>query len=158
MSIDEVFPGELAQAVNMSEDYQKLRKQLKKQAAENMVDAGLSLPDAQTRIFKRDGLELEVSGVRAVRQMNMVAEGVALHEYAVFVCDPNATITVRNADMSDPAYSEDGLSHPNWGLLYEDDTRVRITEEMGTVPVTSDLQCVYHLEASLSVLDFEIVE
>lgn len=158
MSIDEVFPGELAQAVNMSEDYQKLHKQLKKQAAENMVDAGLSLPDAQTRIFKRDGLELEISGVRAVRQMNMVAEGVALHEYAVFVCDPNATITVRNADMSDPAYSEDGLPHPNWGLLYEDDTRVRITEETGTVPITPDLRCVYHLEASLSVLDFEIVE
>ena len=158
MSIDEVFPGELAQAVNMSEDYQKLRKQLKKQAAENMVDAGLSLPDAQTRIFKRDGLELEISGVRAVRQMNMVAEGVALHQYAVFVCDPNATITVRNADMSAPAYSEDGLPHPNWGLLYEDDTRVRITEETGTVPITPDLQCVYHLEASLSVLDFEIVE
>ncbi len=158
MSIDEVFPGELAQAVNMSEDYQKLRKQLKKQAAENMVDAGLSLPDAQTRIFKRDGLELEVSGVRAVRQMNMVAEGVALHEYAVFICDPNATITVRNADMSDPAYSEDGLPHPNWGLLYEDDTRVRITEETGTVPITPNLQCVYHLEAGLSVLDFEIVE
>ncbi|MBQ2782578.1 MAG: hypothetical protein IJE94_05270 [Oscillospiraceae bacterium] len=158
MSIDEVFPGELAQAVNMSEDYQKLRKQLKKQAAENMVDAGLSLPDAQTRIFKRDGLELEVSGVRAVRQMNMVAEGVALHEYAVFVCDPNATITVLNADMSDPAYSEDGLPHPNWGLLYEDDTRVRITEETGTVPITPDLQCVYHLEAGLNVLDFEIVE
>ena len=158
MSIDEVFPGELAQAVNMSEDYQKLHKQLKKQAAENMVDAGLSLPDAQTRIFKRDGLELEISGVRAVRQMNMVAEGVALHEYAVFVCDPNATITVRNADMSDPAYSEDGLPHPNWGLLYEDNTRVRITEETGTVPITPDLQCVYHLEASLSVLDFEIVE
>lgn len=158
MSIDEVFPGELAQAVNMSEDYQKLRKQLKKQAAENMVDAGLSLPDAQTRIFKRDGLELEVSGVRAVRQMNMVAEGIALHEYAVFVCDPNATITVLNADMSDPTYSEDGLPHPNWGLLYEDDTRVRITEETGTVLITSDLQCVYHLEAGLSVLDFEIVE
>ena len=158
MSIDEVFPGELAQAVNMSEDYQKLHKQLKKQAAENMVDAGLSLPDAQTRIFKRDGLTLEISGVRAVRQMNMVAEGVALHEYAVFVCDPNATITVRNADMSDPAYSEDGLPHPNWGLLYEDDTRVRITEETGTVPITPDLRCVYHLEASLSVLDFEIVE
>ena len=158
MSIDEVFPGELAQAVNMSEDYQKLHKQLKKQAAENMVDAGLSLPDAQTRIFKRDGLELEISGVRAVRQMNMVAEGIALHEYAVFVCDPNATITVRNADMSDPTYSEDGLPHPNWGLLYEDDTRVRITEKTGTVPITPDLQCVYHLEASLSVLDFEIVE
>lgn len=158
MSIDEVFPGELAQAVNMSEDYQKLRKQLKKQAAENMVDAGLSLPDAQTRVFKRDGLELEISGVRAVRQMNMVAEGVALHQYAVFICDPNATITVLNADLDDPAYSEDGLPHPNWGLLYEDDTRVRITEETGTVLVTPDLQCVYHLEASLSVLDFEIVE
>lgn len=158
MSIDEVFPGKLAQAANMSEDYQKLRKQLKKQAAENMVDAGLSLPDAQTRVFKRDGLELEVSGVRAVRQMNMVAEGIALHQYAVFVCDPNATITVLNADLDDPAYAEDGLPHPNWGLLYEDDTRVRITEETGTVPLTPDLRCVYHLEASLSVLNFEIVE
>ena len=60
--------------------------------------------------------------------------------------------------MSDPAYSEDGLPHPNWGLLYEGDTRVRITEETGTVPVTPDLQCVYHLEAGLSVLDIEIVE
>ena len=158
MSIDEVFPSELAQAANMSEDYQKLHKQLKKQAAENMVDAGLSLPAAQTRVFKRDGLTLEISGVRAVRQMNMVAEGIALHQYAVFVCDPNATITVLNADLDDPAYAEDGLPHPNWGLLYEDDTHVRITEETGTVPITPDLRCVYHLEASLSVLDFEIVE
>lgn len=160
MSISENFPGDLGKAALAAtpQELQKLHKQLKKQAAENMVDAGLSLPDAQTRVFKRDGLELEISGVRAVRQMNMVAEGVALHEYAVFVCDPNATITVRNADMSDPTYSEDGLPHPNWGLLYEDDTRVRITEETGTVPITPDLQCVYHLEASLSVLDFEIVE
>lgn len=160
MSISENFPGDLGKAALAAtpQELQNLHKQLKKQAAENMVDAGLSLPDAQTRIFKRDGLELEISGVRAVRQMNMVAEGVALHEYAVFVCDPNATITVRNADMSDPAYSEDGLPHPNWGLLYEDNTRVRITEETGTVPITPDLQCVYHLEASLSVLDFEIVE
>ena len=160
MSISENFPGDLGKAALAAtpQELQKLHKQLKKQAAENMVDAGLSLPAAQTRVFKRDGLELEISGVRAVRQMNMVAEGVALHEYAVFVCDPNATITVRNADMSDPTYSEDGLPHPNWGLLYEDDTRVRITEEMGTVPITPDLRCVYHLEASLSVLDFEIVE
>ena len=37
-------------------------------------------------------------------------------------------------------------------------TRVRITEETGPVPITPDLQCVYHLEAGLSVLDFEIVE
>lgn len=160
MSISENFPGDLGKAALAAtpQELQKLHKQLKKQAAENMVDAGLSLPDAQTRIFKRDGLELEISGVRAVRQMNMVAEGIALHEYAVFVCDPNATITVRNADMSDPTYSEDGLPHPNWGLLYEDDTRVRITEKTGTVPITPDLRCVYHLEASLSVLDFEIVE
>ena len=160
MSISENFPGDLGKAILAAtpQELQNLHKQLKKQAAENMVDAGLSLPDAQTRIFKRDGLELEVSGVRAVRQMNMVAEGVALHEYAVFICDPNATITVRNAEMSDPAYSEDGLPHPNWGLLYEDDTRVRITEETGTVPITPDLRCVYHLEAGLSVLDFEIVE
>ena len=160
MSIEENFIDYLVEPILMisTDDYQRLQTALRKQAAENMVDAGLSLPDAQTRIFKRDGLELEVSGVRAVRQMNMVAEGIALHEYAVFVCDPNATITVRNADMSDPAYSEDGLPHPNWGLLYEDDTRVRITEETGTVPITPDLQCVYHLDASLSVLDFEIVE
>ena len=61
--------------------------------------------------------------------------------------------------MSDPTYAEDGKLHPQWGLLYTDETeRTRITDETGTVPVVSDLEGIYNLEASLFVIQLNLVD
>ena len=74
-------------------------------------------------------------------------------------CTPESKITVLDAGMSAPTYAEDGKPHPQWGLLYTDETeRTRITDETGTVPVTSDLEGIYNLEASLFVIQLNLVD
>ena len=105
-----------------------------------------------TQLFVRNGLRLEVSNVASTRVENMLDDGGNPHEYSVFTCYPGATITVLDADI-------DEYDYPQWGLYYTGETeRTRITDETSTVLINSDLEGVYHLEASLYVLRFEWVE
>ena len=112
-----------------------------------------------TRYFGINGLEVEVTDVLSAHKTCMMAEGIELHEYLVLSCTPESKITVLDAGMSDPAYAEDGKPHPQWGLLYTNETeRTRITDETAVIPVTSDLEGIYNLEASLFVIQLNLVD
>ena len=112
-----------------------------------------------TQVFERNGLKLEVTNVHSVRKETMLDHGEFPHEYSVFTCYPGATITILDAGTSDPAYTEDGKAHPQWGLYYSDETeKTRISDGTASIPVTSTLEGVYNLEASLYVLTFEFVD
>jgi len=113
----------------------------------------------KAQVFERNGLKLEVTNVHSVRKETMLDHGEDPHEYSVFTCYPGATITILDAGMSDPTYAEDGKAYPQWGLYYSDETeKTRISDDTTPVPVTTTLEGVYNLEASLYVLTFEFVD
>ena len=108
-------------------------------------------------VFSHEDLRLEVSGVQSVRQETMLDDGGKPHEYSVYTCYPGAAITVKNSGMLDGAYFEDGQAHAAWGLSYTNEReRTRITEETKVVPITAELEGVYHLESSMFILKFEV--
>lgn len=77
-------------------------------------------------------------------------------EHAVFVYSPGATITVLAADMSDAAYSADGLAYPQWAILLNpgQGTRIDIIDDMEPIEITEEMLCIVHIESKMSVLDF----
>lgn len=155
------FPESIAAAVveHAMDHYASANIRLMGRAMSNRLPVGVMQSVPETRSFTRLGFQMEVTGVLSVRRMNMLAEGVELHEYVELSCVPGAEITILNADMSDPAYSYDKKPHANWGLYYTGETeQTRITDETDTVPVTPDLEGVYDLEASLFVFKTTIVQ
>ena len=160
-SVKECFPESIASAVveHAPEHYGSTNIRLMERAMSNRLPVGVLQSVPETRSFTRRGFRMEVTGVLSVRRMNVLAEGVELHEYVELSCVPGAEITILNADMSDPAYSYDKKAHPNWGLYYTGETeRTSITDETKTVPVTPDLEGVYNLEASLFVFTTTVVQ
>ena len=128
-------------------------------ASDFMVSVSQLPESGQTRRFGVQDLRVEITNVLSVHKTSMLAEGIEPHEYVVVSCTPESKITVLDAGMSDPTYAEDGKLHPQWGLLYTDETeRTRITDETGTVPVASDLEGIYNLEASLFVIQLNLVD
>ena len=109
--------------------------------------------------FTRGNLVLEVSNVCEVRTESKLAEGIEPYEETIFTCCPGATLTVVNADMSDPAYTEDHQAHPQWGLYdVETDARTKLTDETAPIVLDETTDAVFHLEASLFLLVFEFTE
>ena len=73
-------------------------------------------PTGTTETFTYDQLVLEVSNVCEIRTDTGIYDNGDPYEYPVYVCYPGAMLTIVNAGMSDPAYAEDHLAHPEWGL------------------------------------------
>ena len=160
-SILDRFPESIASTVAEPDSgrYAAVRAQLMEASKESMVSVSQLPESGQTRRFGVQDLRVEITNVLSVHKTSMLAEGIEPHEYVVVSCTPESKITVLDAGMSDPTYAEDGKLHPQWGLLYTDETeRTRITDEIGTVPVTSDLEGIYNLEASLFVIQLNMVD
>ena len=160
-SILDKFPEEIASTVAEPNPDRSItvRNSLMEASKESIVASDSLAATGTTRRFGAQGLRLEISNVLSTHKTWMLAEGIEPHEYVVVSCTPESKITVLDAGMSDPTYAEDGKPHPQWGLLYTDETeRTRITDETGTVPVTSDLEGIYNLEASLFVIQLNLVD
>ena len=160
-SILDKFPEEIAFSVAEPNPDRSItvRNSLMEASKESMVASDSLAATGTTRRFGVQGLRLEISNVLSTHKTWMLAEGIEPHEYVVVSCTPESKITVLDAGMSDPTYAEDGKPHPQWGLLYTDETeRTRITDETGTVPVASDLEGIYNLEASLFVIQLNLVD
>ena len=160
-SILDKFPAEIGSTVATpnSDRSTTVRNNLMEASKESMVSASQQSESGQTRRFGVQDLRVEVTNVLSTHKTALLAEGIALHEYVVVSCTPESKITVLDAGMSDPTYAEDGKPHPQWGLLYTGETeRTRITDETGMVPVTSDLEGIYNLEASLFVIQLNLVD
>ena len=160
-SILDKFPEEIASAVAEpnSDRSTTVRNSLMEASKESMVSASQQSESGQTRRFGVQDLRVEITNVLSTHKTCMLAEGVELHEYVVVFCTPESKITVLDAGMSDPTYTEDGKPHPQWGLYYTDEAeRTRITDETATISVTSDLEGIYNLEASLFVIQLNLVD
>ena len=120
------------------------------------VEAG----QGRTEPFTYGSLTLEISHVLESRTERVQDEGgTEMVDLPVFTCGPGAMLTVIDADMSDPTYSEDGQPHPQWGLYdVETDSRTKLTEGMEPVALDENTDAVYNLEASQFVLRFEYVK
>ena len=160
-SILDKFPEEIAFSVAEPNPDRSItvRNSLMEASKESMVASDSLAATGTTRRFGVQGLRLEISNVLSAHKTWMLAEGIEPHEYVVVSCTPESKITVLDAGMSDPTYAEDGKPHPQWGLLYTDETeRTRIADETGTVHVASDLEGIYNLEASLFVIQLNLVD
>lgn len=116
-------------------------------------------PAGTTETFTYDQLVLEVSNVCEIRTDTGIYDNGDPYEYPVYVCYPGAMLTIVNAGMSDPAYAEDHLAHPEWGLYdFETDTRIELTDDMEPVALDETTDIVYSLESSTGVLAFEFVK
>ena len=140
-------------AANQSNQSQESSASHSDQPSEEPIDVGT------VETFTQGELALEVSHVKSIRTESKLAEGIEPFDETIFTCYPDATLTVINADMSDPAYAEDHKAHPQWGLYdIETDTRTRITDETKPILLDETTDGVFDLEASIFVLRFEFAE
>ena len=160
-SILKKFPESIASTVAEPDSGRSaaVRAQLMEASKESMVASNSLFAAGTTHEFGVQDLRVEITNVLSVHKTWILAEGIEPHEYVVVSCTPESKITVLDAGMSDPIYAEDGKPHPQWGLLYTgENERTRITDETGTVPVTSDLEGIYNLESSLFVIQLNLVD
>lgn len=115
----------------------------------------------ETKTYVYQDLEFEVTNIQSEGTETGIDDGGNERTYTVITYYPGAQLTIIQAGMSDPAYNEDGLPHPQWGVLLEPDgsaglqeTR-KITEDMETLDITTDMSGIYHLESSMYVFRFE---
>jgi hypothetical protein len=119
------------------------------------------VPAGETRRYAYQNLEIELTHVAADRIETMPDDGGGEWRYTVVTLYPGAALTVISADMSDPAYAEDGLAHPQWGILLDPHDRYKridLTDDLEPVEVTPEMRGVFNLEASLFVFRFEFAE
>ena len=117
--------------------------------------------EGETKRYVYQNLEIELTNVLYDRTETMLDNGGGEWRYVVISCRPGAALTVVNADMSDPAYAEDGLAHPQWAILVDpaDPSKsIRLTDGMEPVEITPEMRGVYNLESSLYVFRFELSE
>lgn len=117
--------------------------------------------EGETKRYVYQNLEIELTNVLYDRTETMLDDGGGEWRYVVISCRPGAALTVVNADMSDPAYAEDGLAHPQWAILVDpaDPSKsIRLTDGMEPVEITPEMRGVYNLESSLYVFRFELSE
>ncbi|NLF80708.1 MAG: hypothetical protein GX572_05920 [Clostridia bacterium] len=109
----------------------------------------------ETKTYIYQDLEFEVSNIQSERTEAGIDDAGNERTYTVITYYPGARLSIIRAGMSDPAYSADGLPHPQWGVLLEPDERIKITDDMETLDITADMAGIYHLESSMYVFRFE---
>ncbi|SHH95077.1 Signal transducer regulating beta-lactamase production, contains metallopeptidase domain [Sporobacter termitidis DSM 10068] len=139
--------------INNVYDYRRDQSTLSAANSENTT--------GKSESFDYGGLHLQATNVSNVRTESTVDEGgTGTREYTVFVCNPGAVVKVLDADMSDPAYSEDGKAHPEWAVATTaselSGERIYIVDGMDPFEITPDTLGIYDPESSAYVLRFEI--
>ena len=120
--------------------------------------SGTASPEGETRRYAYLNLEIELTNVLSDRTETMLDDGGGVWAYTVITLSPGARLSVIRADMSAPAYAEDGLPHPQWGILLNPEdpaSRIPITDDLEPLAVTPEMRGIYSLEASLYVFRFE---
>ena len=109
--------------------------------------------------FTYHDLILDVSNVYEVQTTSGIYDDGETYEYPVYICYPDATLTIVNAGMSDPTYEEDHQPRPQWGVYdIETDTRVNLADGMEPIVLDETTDAVFNLEASVFVLKFHFYE
>ena len=118
-----------------------------------------SSPQGTTETFTYGNFSVEISNVCAIRTDTGVLDNGEPYEFPVYICYPGATLSVVNADMSDPTYAEDHKAHPQWGLYdFETDGKIRLTDETEPIVLDGTTDLIFSLESSVGVLVFEFTE
>jgi len=130
-------------------------------SASTSAPSSSSPQEGTTETFNyHHGLKLEVTNVREIQQGSSY-DGMETWTYDIYVVYPGATVTVLNAGMSDPNYSEDGQPHAQYGFLISQDDpekNIKLVDGMDPVEITPDLTGIYSLEASVYVLEFKMYD
>lgn len=116
-------------------------------------------PQGTTVWFSYDNLSLEISHVYEILPVQMTDDGGTVVDYTIYVCGPDAQVTVLEAGMDSGEYAEDGQPHPQFGLVTVPSySPNRITTEMVGQPMkVAQLAGVSHLESSLYLARFVTV-
>lgn len=115
-------------------------------------------PQGETKTYSYQNFEFKLTNVASERTETITDDGGGEWTYTVITYYPGAVMTVINADMTDPAYAEDGKAHPQWCILSgEGDMKesIKITGYTEQVNITSHNKGIYNLEASLFIFKFE---
>lgn len=113
------------------------------------------VPQGTVERFTHGTLTLEISNVCEVQTKEGIMDNGERYALPEYICYPGAVLRVVDADMSDPAFAEDGKAHPQWGLYdFETDSRTKLTEGMEPIALDETVDGVYHLESSQFVLSF----
>lgn len=118
-------------------------------------------PQAQNgkpEIFTYGGLKLEVTNVREIKAESITDEMGNPWEYKVFICYPDAIVTILDADMMNPEFTGDGKPHADWAILSASGERTDIVDDMQPFHVSSNMVYIYDPESSMAVLKIEIHE
>ncbi len=118
----------------------------------------MSEPKGEIKKYVHQNLEIELTNVKSDRTETMLDDGGNEWKYIIITYYPGAKLTVIKADMSNPAYNADNKSHPQWGILKfsaNSEERIKITDDLQPVEITSSFEGVYNIEASLYVFRFE---
>ena len=123
------------------------------------ADASEPMPTGTVETFTYKNLTLEISNVCEKRIDTGIYDNGDSYEFPVYTCYPGATLSIIDADMSDPTCAEDHQPHPQWGMYdVETDTRTKLTDGMEPIVLDETTDAVFNLEASVFVLKFEFVE
>jgi hypothetical protein len=112
----------------------------------------------ETKTYSYHNFKFEFTNVASERTETITDDGGGEWTYTVITYYPGAVMTVINADMTDPAYSEDRKAHPQWGIYSvegESEERLEITDDTNQVDIIPDVKGIYNLEASLFIFKFE---
>ncbi|MGN7454305.1 hypothetical protein ACTHPH_05770 [Paenibacillus pasadenensis] len=113
-----------------------------------------SAPVGEIRTFTFGRLKLEVTQVIETRTKQSSDGGVPW-EYQQVVYGAGARVRVLDTGMSDASITEDGKSHPQFGISFEPDGRQEIDEKLESFEITPDMRGIFSLESSVFVLGFE---
>ncbi len=120
--------------------------------------AETAAPTGETKTYSYHNFEFELTNVASERSETITDDGGGEWTYTVITYNPGAVMTVINADMTDPAYAEDGKAHPQWAILSGEgdmEERIKITDYTERVCITPHNKGVYNLETSLYIYKFE---
>ena len=115
-------------------------------------------PEGETKKYSYQNFEFELTNVKADRAETMTDDGGNAWTYTIITYYPGATLTVIQADMSDPAYSADGKAYAEWAILLDpaDPTkRINSVDDMQPLTITSDMAGIFDPESSLYIFRFE---
>lgn len=112
-----------------------------------------SSQEGVTKTFQYDGLELEVSNVKEIKQGSLW-DGMETWSYDIYVVYPGATVTILQADPFIDA--ENCLPHADWAFLTASGDRMDILDDMETLSVPQEGLSVYDPESSMVILEMKI--
>ncbi|MCL1952487.1 MAG: hypothetical protein FWF60_06625 [Oscillospiraceae bacterium] len=124
-----------------------------------LAGCGADTPAGEKKRFRTGNLSLVITNVIKVetQALSLDFDDGTTSDIPVYTLLPGAQLIVENADMTDGAYTEDGLPRAHW-FVYSDlpdeaagqgDTYIPIVDDMPPLTITPDMKSVFTGEGSV---------